>query len=64
MGTVRALDAGTLSLSRLTRILQGADLTTLTDPIAKAEQLAKMEAERVAAKPAHPIRRRRRPNGD
>jgi len=57
---VRALDAGTLSLSRLARILKGADLTALTDPIAKQAQLAKMEAELEAAKqPKHPPRKRR-----
>lgn len=57
MGAVRALDAGTLSLTRLVRLTSGADLTSLTDPLSKRESLAKMEAE-LAAKP--PPRRLRK----
>jgi hypothetical protein len=45
MGTVRALDAGTLSPTRLARLVVGADISVLTEPAAKQAELARLSAE-------------------
>lgn len=51
MGVVRALDAGTLTLTRFVRLIEGANLDSLTAPLSKAAALAKMEDELAAKTP-------------